>query len=516
MRCARVSARLYVAVIRAFDRAMRRVQKALEMLRQPVIPAGLATPFVHTLLHDAPLTRIGHDEGMQVKIVAVLHGCAVDLGNESAGLCERHSIDADTFADTHQFLGRPARMRTLAATNMNSQFALERRESALECAEDTGRDAGRMPVHAHDGAERLKPERMCEPAQHFLATIMVHDRFDDDTTESCHSRRQPRRNMPAMQRKIGTAGAMCHDRAGQRAYVFAKQRMEYALTMPLAPDVVTQITLEHAGSGTRARVAPGRGALVTSFCVRERELLYLDATTFADSTKNVRGGIPILFPTPGKLADDVWRYGDLTGVLKQHGFARNLAWTLVQQTASTVTLELASNPATLEQYPWQFLATLQISLGAAKLRLTLRVENRSATAMPFALGYHPYFLVTDKQQLRIDSQATRAFDNVSKQVIPFNGFDFTRSEVDLHLLDHGSDVCVLRYADGSCLDVRAAPDFGRWVIWTLAGKDFVCVEPWTAPGNALNTGEAVTVLTPAAAHESWVEIALRQSVSPAG
>jgi galactose mutarotase-like enzyme len=110
--------------------------------------------------------------------------------------------------------------------------------------------------------------------------------------------------------------------------------------------------------------------------------------------------------------------------------------------------------------------------------------------------------------MRIDSQATRAFDNVSKQVIPLHGFDLTHREVDLHLLDHGSDLCALHYPDGARLDVRASPDFARWVIWTLGGKDFVCVEPWTAPGNALNTGEALTVLAAGAAYESWVDISL--------
>ena len=32
-----------------------------------------------------------------------------------------------------------------------------------------------MPVHAHDGAERLEPEGMGEPAQEFVAAV-----FDDD------------------------------------------------------------------------------------------------------------------------------------------------------------------------------------------------------------------------------------------------------------------------------------------------------------------------------------------------
>jgi galactose mutarotase-like enzyme len=46
----------------------------------------------------------------------------------------------------------------------------------------------------------------------------------------------------------------------------------------------------------------------------------------------------------------------------------------------------------------------------------------------------------------------------------------------------------------------------------LAGSDFVCVEPWTARGDALNTGERLIMLAPGATHESWMEIAYAQVV----
>jgi hypothetical protein len=36
-----------------------------------------------------------------------------------------------------------------------------------------------MPVHAHHGAERLKPERMRETPQQFVATVMMNNRFAD-------------------------------------------------------------------------------------------------------------------------------------------------------------------------------------------------------------------------------------------------------------------------------------------------------------------------------------------------
>ena len=131
--------------------------------------------------------------------------------------------------------------------------------------------------------------------------------------------------------------------------------------------------------------------------------------------------------------------------------------------------------------------------------------------MPFALGFHPYFKVSDKARARIDSRATRAFDNVTRTTGPFSGFDLTAAEVDMHLVDHPDDYLNLELGDGRDIVVRAARDFGRWVVWTVADKPFVCVEPWTAPGNALNTGEGLTLLAPGEQHVSWIEIGLHDS-----
>ena len=41
------------------------------------------------------------------------------------------------------------------------------------------------------------------------------------------------------------------------------------------------------------------GGIVTRFAAFGRELLYLDRKTFADPAANVRGGNPVLFPSPG-------------------------------------------------------------------------------------------------------------------------------------------------------------------------------------------------------------------------
>src|SRR5688572_28318673 len=103
-------------------------------------------------------------------------------------------------------------------------------------------------------------------------------------------------------------------------------------------------SMELSSGRARAVIAPERGALVKSWIVNGRELLYLDDATFNDPTKNVRGGNPVLFPSPGKLEGDRYPRGEM----KQHGFARNLPW----RVAGEDRLVLEANDITRAQYPW--------------------------------------------------------------------------------------------------------------------------------------------------------------------
>jgi len=288
--------------------------------------------------------------------------------------------------------------------------------------------------------------------------------------------------------------------------------MPSVITEPSGADAVGDVlVLADERDGSKVTLAPRLGALVTSFTVRERELLYLEQATLIDGAKNVRGGVPVLFPSPGKLENDSFTEAGRSYGMKQHGFARNLPWTVESTTAdddASATLSLASSEATLAQFPFEFRTRFTYSLRGTCLRISARVANDGRVRMPYGVGFHPYFRVTDKATAKIDTHATRAFDNVTKKNVPFTGFDFTMPEVDLHLLDHGGTSSALHLGDGSRIEVRGSPEFTRWVVWSLAGKDFVCLEPWTSPGNALNTKEQLLSLDPGATHTSWIEIAL--------
>ena len=268
-------------------------------------------------------------------------------------------------------------------------------------------------------------------------------------------------------------------------------------------DALEFITLRH--DAAQVTIAPERGAIVTSFRTGEREWLYLDQATLNDRSKNVRGGIPLLFPTPGKLENDRWSRAGKTGTLTQHGFARNLAWAIDARSESHVTLSIRADDKTLASYPWRFSANVTYALASNALDIRFDIVNEDTSTMPFALGLHPYFLARDKASARVPTSASCAYDNVMKRDVPFRGFDFTRGEVDIHLLDHDSSSAQLA-VDGGALSIDCSPEFQRWVIWTLPGKDFICVEPWSAPGNALNSGEDLMELAPGATYQGIVRI----------
>ena len=273
------------------------------------------------------------------------------------------------------------------------------------------------------------------------------------------------------------------------------------------------IALEDTAARSRAVVCPSRGALVSHLDVGGVPLLYLDEATLLDTSKNVRGGIPVLFPSPGKLTGDRYDRGGVRGQLAQHGFARNKAWSVVgdaTDSSAAVTLALESDAQTRANYPFEFRVELTFRLSGSVFRIEQRVQNRGATAMPFGMGFHPYFAVPQgsKAGARIATRATRAWDNAAKREIPLvQPIDLTAPEVDLHFLDHGSSSSAVTWdSGGRSIALSGSPEFTRWVVWTLAGKDFVCLEPWTCPGDALNTGQGLIELAAGGERCLWIEI----------
>ena len=100
-----------------------------------------------------------------------------------------------------------------------------------------------------------------------------------------------------------------------------------------------------------------------------------------------------LFPHVGRLTNGTYTWNGNTYELGPHGFARNLDYTLVEQTEDTLVLELTDSDETRKGYPFAFSYQLRYRLENDTLFITFRVENRGGEVLPFGLGAHPGFRV---------------------------------------------------------------------------------------------------------------------------
>ena len=100
---------------------------------------------------------------------------------------------------------------------------------------------------------------------------------------------------------------------------------------------------------------------------------------------------PILFPIVGVLKDSKAESAEGTISLARHGLARLNQFEVVEQSPSSVTLQLKSTEETRKSYPYDFELKLIFSVAGDTLTQTYEVTNPANVVLPFTLGAHPAF-----------------------------------------------------------------------------------------------------------------------------
>jgi galactose mutarotase-like enzyme len=264
-------------------------------------------------------------------------------------------------------------------------------------------------------------------------------------------------------------------------------------TVTKQPQIEPIYVLNDSQSQSSLTIFPDRGGIATSWRVGDRELLYLDTDRFTDPKLSVRGGIPILFPICGNLPDNTYSIGDQQYALKQHGFARELPWKVASQSTdadASLTVVLESDDATRQVYPFDFTVSFTYRICGGDLVIDQTYTNKSATPMPFSTGLHPYFIALAKDHLTFEIPADSYQEKQTGEIHPFAGkFDFSQAEIDAAFTNVKANVATVNDAGQQLtLTMTSSPNYRTVVFWTVAGKDFYCLEPWTAPRNSLNTG----------------------------
>ncbi len=269
--------------------------------------------------------------------------------------------------------------------------------------------------------------------------------------------------------------------------------------------------LEDNQSHARLEVVPERGGIITKWRIQGQSLLYLDEERFADPTMSIRGGIPILFPICGDLPDDAFYYRGQEYKIKRHGFARDLPWEVVNtatETGAEITLKLESNDQTRAVYPFEFQLQFTYILKGNTLTIKQEFSNDSQEIIPFSVGLHPYFWIGDKSNLELDIPASQYLDQISQKIHPYTGsFDFEEDEIDVALFPLSRHFASATNSQQKLkLNLTFSELYANLVFWTVKGKEYYCLEPWTARRNALNTGEQITLLEPGQSCQAEVEL----------
>ena len=211
---------------------------------------------------------------------------------------------------------------------------------------------------------------------------------------------------------------------------------------------------------------------------------------------------PVLFPIVGSVWEKRYRVGGKEFELGQHGFARDMEFTLVSQTAEEVRYRLESSDETLAKFPFPFVLEIAYRLHGNKLDVIWDVKNPAAEDLYFQIGAHPAFNYPDYslesfargflgfgrteglECIRIKEKGCVDVDVKYPLEIPADGLlpvaADTFDAIDTIMLqDSQIDQVAMYRADGTpwLKMTFDAPVVG---IWSPPGKvaPFICLEPW--------------------------------------
>lgn len=249
-------------------------------------------------------------------------------------------------------------------------------------------------------------------------------------------------------------------------------------------------TLELCGAdgALRAQVVPCHGGMISQILLRGREVLHLDPGAL-ETAPMAAGGMPFLFPFPSRTREDRYVLDGRAYHMPMHGLFKNAAFAVRSASEREVALWACSNAAMREaHYPFDFEIELRYRIDGDALRLTARVDNRSAAPMPHALGWHPFFKGSDKKRARLKHSMRVHYDYVNCADGPVPALDdLSLRWDDVFHSPAEREVVLENPADGYAVRMRFDEAFQALVVCTWV-EDSICVEPWCGIPDSANSG----------------------------
>ena len=209
---------------------------------------------------------------------------------------------------------------------------------------------------------------------------------------------------------------------------------------------------------------------------------------------------PILFPIVGRLVDHEYTYNGNTYPMKQHGFARDNDFYVIEHTSNSITFEQTSTDASKINYPFEFILQVKYTLQKNILNVGYTVKNPSDKQdLYFSIGAHPAFncpfepnqkrneyqLVFDKDlspkaNINInglyEGNTVSVFNKKGIMDLPDNIFDMNSLTFNPNPFSKVTFVHQPSQKKYVSVSFKNFPFLGIWS--TDKQSKFVCIEPW--------------------------------------
>ena len=202
---------------------------------------------------------------------------------------------------------------------------------------------------------------------------------------------------------------------------------------------------------------------------------------------------PILFPFVGKVMDGKYRAGGREYAMKtQHGFARDMVFACVEETADAVAHCLTACEQTRSIYPYEFKLTVRHKLAGKTLHVEWTVENLGGARMYFSIGGHPGFLLPEgvrKEDCFLLFPGTEGLTYISaskagyalreKKTLSGCAVRYQEDIPDTWIFeDNQVKQAGIAGPDGQPCVMMHCGQFPMLAVWANPKGPFICLEPW--------------------------------------
>jgi aldose 1-epimerase len=278
-------------------------------------------------------------------------------------------------------------------------------------------------------------------------------------------------------------------------------------------------TVSIAAGNLRAEFWSEAGMLGTSLRYRGEELLRRIDDLDSAKQKGSTAGIPLLYPWANRLAALHYRAAGQNVQLNpsspllhfdEHGLPMHgvpwcqLKWALVERNDNSLLARLDWNrPELLSAFPFPHKVELAAVVESDSLTLQTVVSANSGSPVPVSFGFHPYFGIphAPRSQWRLRTPPMRKFlldsrgipSGAQEPFGPLNTLLGDSGYDDGFALLEGQSSFVLS-GENQSISVDFLEGFPFAQVFAPGGKEFIALEPMTAPTSALTSGHGLRIL----------------------